>query len=237
MRKENTSAKYALRLRIAHYSLLLLSLCLCVSVVPFPVLAQGPNEAAVVVDFGDGRVESHCVTFSEGSISGVDLLSRAGVAVGVGSGVVGTSVCKIGDTGCEAGQNCFCHCQGVDCRYLELLPVAGRGLGVLAHRWRPAASGERRCRCLVLERRQDRARDVAFRCVRRSGCSARGRGGHRHAAARTDHRSDRHAGTHGLSDDCGHCHSIRDARCRTVGDRGAGRHTRSHQCGRSDTGE
>ena len=102
--------------RIAPY--LVLSLCLCVSVVPFPALAQDPaNEAVVIVDFGDGRVESHCVTFSEASISGMDLLSRAGVAVGAGSGVVGTSVCKIGDTGCEAGQNCFCQCQGVDCHY------------------------------------------------------------------------------------------------------------------------
>lgn len=112
-----TERPRALVLRIARCSLLLLSLCLCVSVAPLPALAQGPNEAAVIVDFGDGRVESFCVAFTEGSITGAELLSRTGLELVMGTSSVGQGVCKIGDTGCGPGQNCFCQCQGVDCRY------------------------------------------------------------------------------------------------------------------------
>jgi len=103
---------------VARYALpLLLALCLCTSVVPLDASAQGPNEAAVIVDYGDGRVETFCVTFAEASITGLELLSRAGIEPVLGTSSIGMSVCQIGDTGCGPGQNCFCQCQGVDCRY------------------------------------------------------------------------------------------------------------------------
>lgn len=76
------------------------------------------NQAAVVVAFGDGRVESRCVDFSETAISGLDLLDRSGLSYVVdANGGNGAAVCQIDGTGCPAG-NCFCECSGGgDCIY------------------------------------------------------------------------------------------------------------------------
>lgn len=97
------------------------SLCLLVALlVSLPAMAQEPagNQAALIVEYGDGRTESVCVTFAEESITGTDLLLRSGLPVGMDSTALGTSLCQVRDVGCEVGrQACFCQCQGVDCLY------------------------------------------------------------------------------------------------------------------------
>lgn len=76
-----------------------------------PLLAAGPTDlhyAGVVVDFGDGRVESRCVTFSEASISGYELLTRSGLNATVAVDGPGVAICAIDSVGCPAN-DCFCQ--------------------------------------------------------------------------------------------------------------------------------
>lgn len=80
-------------------------------------IADGPNRAGIVVSFGDGRVESVCVEFTETEISGAELMNRAGFSVLLGSGGDTNAVCMIEDTGCRDPADCWCQCHGADCRY------------------------------------------------------------------------------------------------------------------------
>ncbi len=80
------------------------------------VWAQDSNQAALIIRFGDDRVESYCVTFGEETISGYELLERAGLVVEAQEVGMGASVCRVDDVGCSSG-NCFCQCRGGDCRY------------------------------------------------------------------------------------------------------------------------
>ncbi len=63
------------------------------------------NHATIVVQFGDGRVELHRISFSEAEISGLDALRRTGLLIGEKDGVVAA----IGGTGC-ATDSPFCGC-------------------------------------------------------------------------------------------------------------------------------
>lgn len=77
--------------------------------VPAPAIEPTPaglSRAGLVVDYGDGRVFTACVTFTETHITGLDLLERAGLPLVTDGG----AVCRIGDTGCPAGAPCFCAC-------------------------------------------------------------------------------------------------------------------------------
>ena len=86
---------------------LALAMLACVAFGGHSTLAQGPNRAGLVVDYG-GSVGTYCVEFGEPELSGYDLLRRAGLSVGAsfGSGM-GAGICKIGDVGCGP-ENCFC---------------------------------------------------------------------------------------------------------------------------------
>ncbi|HEU5102942.1 MAG TPA: prenyltransferase/squalene oxidase repeat-containing protein [Roseiflexaceae bacterium] len=76
-----------------------------------PVHAQpsvptaAPNTADLVVQFGDGLVVTRRITFT-GTISGLEALRRTGLALVEKNG----GVCRIEDTGCAAGEDCFCGC-------------------------------------------------------------------------------------------------------------------------------
>ncbi|MEO7911978.1 MAG: prenyltransferase/squalene oxidase repeat-containing protein [Roseiflexaceae bacterium] len=67
--------------------------------------AVATNTADVVVQFGDGLVVTRRITFT-GTISGLEALRRTGLALVEKNG----GVCRIEDTGCAAGQDCFCAC-------------------------------------------------------------------------------------------------------------------------------
>ena len=81
--------------------------------------AQGEHRAALVVDFGDGRVVVRLVVFAEDSISGVELLQRSGLDVALLPGFGnGTALCAVEGVGCApTPQECFCQCRGKPCRY------------------------------------------------------------------------------------------------------------------------
>lgn len=90
--------------------LLLLTLIL---LLPTHVTAQGPNRAGLVIQYGDGRIESACVSFSEPEISGFQLLQRSGLPMSYDA-QSGTTVCSIRDEGCAfPSQSCFCQCETV----------------------------------------------------------------------------------------------------------------------------
>lgn len=78
--------------------------------------AQPVNQAGVVVDFGNGRLQTACVTFTEPSLTGLELLERAGLPLTIAQQPGGALVCQIGDTGCPA-DDCFCACRGGDCAF------------------------------------------------------------------------------------------------------------------------
>lgn len=87
---------------------------------------EGANRAGLVVRFGDGRVVQACVSFSEESLSGEELLARSGLPVIVQPSGIGSAVCKIGDEGCDyPAQDCFCKCSGADCAYWALSRLEG----------------------------------------------------------------------------------------------------------------
>lgn len=76
--------------------------------------AQTLQRAAVIVQFGDGSYVTRCVSFSEESITGLELLTRSGLQVSLWGG----AVCRIEEQGCDyPAQTCFCQCKGSACQY------------------------------------------------------------------------------------------------------------------------
>ena len=79
---------------------------------------SGPNRAGVVVQFGNGEVFARCVSFSEPSISGYELLRRLRDPFGLKvyadpSSSYGAAICKISQGGRENGcppDDCWCQC-------------------------------------------------------------------------------------------------------------------------------
>jgi len=71
--------------------------------------AQGTNRAGLVIQFGDGRVETRCIEFSKQTISGLEILERSGLPVmSAFDPSLGAMVCKIQDEGCPV-DNCLCQ--------------------------------------------------------------------------------------------------------------------------------
>lgn len=70
--------------------------------------AQTPNQVGIMVQFGDGSIQTTCVTFDEQTITGFDALQRAGFGVDAAfDPYQGSAVCQINGEGCPA-DNCFC---------------------------------------------------------------------------------------------------------------------------------
>lgn len=79
--------------------------------------AQGPNQVAVIVQYEDGSVSTHCVSFDTPQITGLEALEQTGLDVVYEGGALGARVCKIGPVGCDLPGNCFCQCKGTECLY------------------------------------------------------------------------------------------------------------------------
>jgi hypothetical protein len=70
-------------------------------------LLPSSHQAGLAVFYGDGSVFTACVSFTESSISGLELLQRTGLSVETATNPnQGTAVCKIGDVG-NSSSNCF----------------------------------------------------------------------------------------------------------------------------------
>lgn len=83
--------------------------------------AQGPQgaRAGIVIDFGDGVVETACIDLgADGQATGEEMLAAAGFDVLIEYSPMGGAVCKIGPTGCNfPGQPCWCQCMSSPCVY------------------------------------------------------------------------------------------------------------------------
>ncbi len=100
---------------------LFLALVMLASSMPASVNAQAAtHRAGLVVRFGDGSVVTRCVTFSEPSITGAELLMRSRLSVVLDlNSSIGAGVCRIGSQGCDRGKSCFCQCEGSTCAYWQ----------------------------------------------------------------------------------------------------------------------
>jgi len=107
--------------RVALASILIATLLLIVgtAVVKADTGGQPLHRAGLIIQFADGDIVTRCVTFSEESISGLELLRRAGLKIVVDySKGMGGAICKIQGQGCDyPADDCFCHCIGTDCAY------------------------------------------------------------------------------------------------------------------------
>ena len=78
-------------------------------------MADEPNQAGLIIDFGDGRVETRCIAFDEEEITGADLLltySGLDMVIDASSGM-GITVCQLEGEGCAyPSEHCFCQCMG-----------------------------------------------------------------------------------------------------------------------------
>ena len=88
---------------------------------PGATFADEPSQAGLVVQFGDGHVETRCVAFQEEEITGADLLlihSGFDTIVDASSGM-GITVCQLETEGCAyPSEACFCQCMGGgECAY------------------------------------------------------------------------------------------------------------------------
>jgi hypothetical protein len=82
------------------------------------------HRAALLVHYGEGRVETYCARFSESAISGEQLLRRVGLTTRMEATSMGYAVCMIGSQGCRhPAEACFCRCQslGADCTFWNYL--------------------------------------------------------------------------------------------------------------------
>jgi hypothetical protein len=98
-------------------ALLLVALAL---MIVSPAFAQGgEHHAGVVVRYADGKVETYCVAFPEASLTGTQVLERAGLKPVINvSGAFGGAVCSVNGQGCKyPAEDCFCKCMGVQCEY------------------------------------------------------------------------------------------------------------------------
>ncbi|HYO48924.1 MAG TPA: hypothetical protein VEW94_03650, partial [Chloroflexia bacterium] len=105
-------SNFALALCVAILGLL--SLLALVGGYASPVGAQQESRAGLVVQYADGSTQTSCVAFGGESITGLDVLLRAGLEVTVESqGGLGALVCKIGLDGCNfPEQPCVCQSYG-----------------------------------------------------------------------------------------------------------------------------
>ncbi|MGH2606607.1 MAG: hypothetical protein ACRDG5_08445, partial [Anaerolineales bacterium] len=99
--------------------------------VPTPMESGTPNRAGLVIVHGSGEVRRACVDFREPSITGEELLGRAGFAVELDeANPMGSLVCSIAGEGCNVpAEPCLCRCLGPGTcaywAYFQRDPTAG----------------------------------------------------------------------------------------------------------------
>jgi hypothetical protein len=117
-----------MRSRFVLIKIVLLTACV-------PASTSDTQQAAVVVAQPGGSISSTCITFSESELTGVQLLERAGVELGMDAGnSAGVLVCSIDGVGCQYPiEDCFCQCSGGgSCTYWAYFNLSAEGQWVYA---------------------------------------------------------------------------------------------------------
>jgi hypothetical protein len=100
-----------------------------------PVTATNTQRAVVAVAQEGGRLYTACVTFNEAELTGVQLLERSGLTIGMDAGnSAGVLVCSIDGLGCDyPTEDCFCQCSGGGtCTYWAYFNLSPEGGWVYA---------------------------------------------------------------------------------------------------------
>lgn len=81
--------------------------------------ADGPIQVGLYIQFEDGSTFEQCVELDGVGATGLDVLRQSDVdLIFEAAGSFGSTVCKIGETGCNyPAENCFCQCLGTPCEY------------------------------------------------------------------------------------------------------------------------
>jgi hypothetical protein len=81
--------------------------------------ADSPIRVGLYVQFQDGSTFTQCVEVDAPEATGLDVLRQSGLGfIFEPGGGMGTTICKIGETGCDyPGEDCFCQCLGNPCQY------------------------------------------------------------------------------------------------------------------------
>lgn len=106
--------------RLGALAILTALLILAGSLRTLPVMAgQGDHRAGLIIRYGEGHIQTACVSFDELEISGEQLLMRSGLAATIDYNAgLGGAVCSIDGLGCSyPADDCFCQCTGADCQY------------------------------------------------------------------------------------------------------------------------
>ncbi len=88
-----------------------------------PALAQedgqAPLQAGLVIVTGSDEPATYCVELApDETITGNELLQRAGVRVVADQNAMGATICSLNGTGCAfPAESCFCQCMGTPCTY------------------------------------------------------------------------------------------------------------------------
>jgi hypothetical protein len=84
-----------------------------------PAMADGPVQVGLYIQYEDGSAFTQCVELDGPDATGLDVLQQAGLGLIYEPGsLVGSAVCKIGETGCDyPAEDCFCQCPGNPCHY------------------------------------------------------------------------------------------------------------------------
>lgn len=74
-------------------------------------LAQGDNQAALMVVYEDGTRHTQCISFSEPDLDGYEFLLASGLPLNINADYgLGVAVCSINNEGCRyPQQDCFCE--------------------------------------------------------------------------------------------------------------------------------
>ena len=104
--------RFALRM----IGLLMIGLVLLVA---SPARAQEGAQAGLVIVTGSGEAATYCVALApDETITGSELIQRAGVQAVVEQNAMGGTICSLNGTGCAfPAESCFCRCQGTPCVY------------------------------------------------------------------------------------------------------------------------
>jgi hypothetical protein len=84
-----------------------------------PASADDPIRVGLYIQFEDGSSFTQCVELAGVEATGLDVLRQSGLGlVFEAGGGFGSTICKIGETGCDyPAEDCFCQCLGTSCHY------------------------------------------------------------------------------------------------------------------------
>jgi hypothetical protein len=117
----STDSKQPFRIRWLIYLVIILLLPLLPLAGQIQARQSSANLAGLVVDFGNGSVETACIDLgADGTATGKEVLDASGLTIQTARSTGGNeAVCKIEDEGCtQPSTSCFCQCRGSDdCTY------------------------------------------------------------------------------------------------------------------------